>query len=273
MDIRSIDRSAVGDLGWLHRVSPSAKLVAFAFALAAIVVTWNAFVASALLIALAAVAVSAGIDMRLAFTLAAYPALFALIFAFASAPDALMGATFVLKAVAAGLAAVTIVLTTPYPHIFAPIQRIVPGIVGDALLMTYRTTFLLLGKFADLVRAVRLRAGLRGTHPVRMARATTTALGSLLLYGLDLAQRDYDVMRLRGYSGRMRIHLSHARDRRADAGLLTAGLAALAASVAWRVGWRALNPYSWLAPVVAFALLALALLVRATRPARTAQEA
>ena len=273
MDIRSIDRSATRDLGWLHRISPSAKLAAFAFVLAAVVVTWNAFVAFALLVALAAVAVSARIDLRLALTLAAYPALFALIFAFASAPDALMGATFVLKAVAAGLAAVTIVLTTPYPHIFAPIQRIVPSIVGDALLMTYRTTFLLLGKFADLVRAVRLRSGLRGTHPVRMARATTTALGSLLLYGLDLAQRDYDVMRLRGYSGRIRIHLPHASDRLADAALLFAGLVTLVASVAWRVSWRTLNPYSWLAPTAAFVLLALAVLARVTRPTRTAQEA
>ena len=268
MDIRSIDRSATGDLGWLHRVSPSAKLVSFALVLAAVVVTWNAFVALGLLVTLAAVCVSARVDLRLAIALSAYPALFALLFAFASAPDALTGATFVLKAVAAGLAAVTIVLTTPYPHIFAPIQRVVPGSVGDALLMTYRTTFLLLGKFADLVRAVRLRAGLRGTHPVRMARATTTALGSLLLYGLDLAQRDYDVMRLRGYSGRIRVHLPHASNRAADGALLAAGLVALSASVAWRIGWRALNPFSWLASAVALALFAIVVLVRVARPNR-----
>jgi energy-coupling factor transporter transmembrane protein EcfT len=179
----------------------------------------------------------------------------------------------VLKAVAAGLAAVTVVLTTPYPQIFAPVQRVVPGIVGDALLMTYRTMFLLLGKFGDLVRAVRLRSGLRGTHPVRMARATTTALGSLLLYGLDLAQRDYDVMRLRGYSGRMRVHLPRSHNRVADAYVVAAGAAALATSVAWRLAWVALNPYSWLAPVAAAALLAATAVVRVARPTRSPQEA
>ena len=273
MDIRSIDRSAIGDLGWLHRVSPVAKMAAFALVLAAVVVTWNALVALALLLALVAAAVSSRVDLRLAFTLAVYPALFALLFALTSAPDALTGATFVLKAVAAGLAAVTIVLTTPYPQIFAPVQRIVPSIVGDALLMTYRTTFLLLGKFSDLIRAVRLRAGLRGTHPVRMARATTTALGSLLLYGLDLAQRDYDVMRLRGYSGRMRIHLPHTHSRLADAALVAAGAGALAVSVAWRIGWRTLNPFSWLIPAATLALLALVAAVRIARPARITQEA
>lgn len=262
MNIGSIDRSAVGDLGWLHRVSPAAKLVAFAVALCAIVVTWNLFVAVSLLLLLAAAAASARIDVRLAFTLSAYPSLFALIFALASAPDALTGTAIVVKAVAAALAAVTIVLTTPYPQVFAPVQRVVPGIVGDALLMTYRTTFLLLGKFVHLLRAVRLRAGLRGTHPVRMARATTAALGSLLLYALDLAQRDYDVLRLRGYSGRLRVPLPRSRSRGVDAALIAAALGALAVSAVWRLQWRTLNPYSWLLPLPALVLLGVAAVVR-----------
>lgn len=262
MDIGSVDRSATGDLGWLHRVSPTAKLLAFALVLAAVVTTWNVFVALALLLALMATTVSTRVDLRLTLPLATYPALFALVFALASAPDALTGTLIVFKAIAAGLAAVTIVLTTPYPHIFAPVQRIVPGIVGDALLMTYRSTFLLLDKFAHLIRAVRLRAGLRGTHPMRMARATTQAFGSLLLYSLDLAQRDYDVMRLRGYSGRLRTRLPRSRNLTADALLVFAATIALAVSAAWRLEWRALNPYSWLVPVPALALIAFAAAIR-----------
>lgn len=258
MDIGSVDRSATSDLGWLHRVSPAAKLFAFALVLAAVVTTWNVFVALALLLGLLAAAISARLDLRLAVPLAAYPALFALIFALASAPDALTGTLIVLKAMGAGLAAVTIVLTTPYPHIFAPIQRVVPGIVGDALLMTYRSTFLLLDKFSNLLRAVRLRSGLRGAHPVRMARATAQALGSLLLYSLDLAQRDYDVMRLRGYTGRLRARLPKTSSRAVDAALVAASGVALVTSVAWRVDWRALNPYSWLVPLPALALVLVA---------------
>jgi energy-coupling factor transporter transmembrane protein EcfT len=264
VNIGSIDRSAVSDLGWLHRISPTAKLVAFALVLGAVVVTWNVFVAATFLLLLAAVAASARIDLRLAFTLAAYPAVFALIFAFASAPDALSGATIVIKAVCAGLAAVIIVLTTPYPQVFAPVQRVVPGVVGDALLMTYRTTFLLLGKFGQLVRAVRLRAGIRGEHPVRAARATTAAFGSLLLYALDLAQRDYDVMRLRGYSGRLRVPLPRSRSRGRDAVLLAAAGLLLATSVVWRLEWQTLNPYSWLLPLPALALLGVAAFTRST---------
>lgn len=262
MDIGAIDRSATSGTGWLHRVSPAAKLVAFAVVLGAVVVTWNLFVAVALLLVLAAAAVSARVDLRLAFGLAAYPAIFALIFALASAPDAFLGGVIVLKAVAAGLAAVTIILTTPYPQVFAPLQRVVPGVVGDAMLMTYRALFLLLAKFSNLLRAARLRAGVRGAHPLQSARIATSALGSLLLYSIDLSEREYDVLRLRGYAGRLRVRLPRSDARGLDAALLSCAAVTLATSVAWRVGWVALNPYSWLVPLPAIAVLAAAGLSR-----------
>ena len=262
MDIGAIDRSATSDAGWLHLRSPRSKLAAFALVIAAVVVTWNAFVALAVVLAVFGAAASSRVDLKLTLALAAYPAAFAFIFGIAASSDPLYIAVLMLKAVAAGLSAVTIVLTTPYPQIFAPVQRIVPGIVGDALLMTYRTTFLLLDKFANLVRAVRLRAGVRGTHSVRTARATTQALGGLLLYSLDLAQRDYDVMRLRGYSGRLRTEPVTSADARVDVAVVLAAALVLAASVAVRVGASALNPYSWLLPVAALLLLAPAAAVR-----------
>jgi len=257
-----IDRSATADLGWLHRVSAAGKLTAFALVLAATIVTWNALVVFALVLSLAAVAVASRVDLKLTFTLAAYPALFAAVFAFASAPDALTGTVIVLKAVCAGLAAVTVVMTTPYPQVFAPVQRIVPGVVGDALLMTYRTTFLLLGKFSSLLRAVRLRAGVRGRHPIRSARVTTQALGGLLLYSFDLAQRDYDILRLRGYTGRLRVNMPRSADRRVDIALVAAAALALATSITWRLGSATLNPYSWLLLFPAAVMLAAGLVAR-----------
>jgi len=212
------------------------------------VVTWNLFVALALLVAVAATAVSARIDLRLAFTLAAYPSLFALIFALASAPDPLTGATIVIKAVAAGLCAVTVVLTTPYPHIFAPVQRVVPGIVGDALLMTYRSVFILAEKFGDLLRAVRLRAGISARQPVRAARATTRALGGLLLYSFDLSQREYDILRLRGYEGGLRVSTRASSDRAADAAALAYAVLVLVVVIAFRAR-PSLAGYAWLVTV------------------------
>lgn len=265
MHIGSVDESATLGRSWIHTASPITKLSAFALILAATVVSWNLLVLAGLLILLVAVATTARLKPGLAYTLAAYPALFAGVFAFASAPDVLTGLVIIMKAAVAGLAAVSVILTTPYPQVFAPIQRIVPGIVGDALLMTYRSTFLLLDKFANLLTAIRLRAGLRGGHPVRTARATSQALGGLLLYSFDLSQRDYDVMRLRGYQDRLKTSLPRSTAPIHDAFLVVAAALALATSVLWRIAAATLNPFSWI--VLFLPLVALVAAVLTSRRA------
>jgi energy-coupling factor transporter transmembrane protein EcfT len=262
MNIAVIDHSATSGTSWLHRISPKTKLVAFALVLAAVVTSWNLLIVASLVVMLASAVFSAGLRARLAFGLAAYPGLFALIFALASAPDLITGFVIVLKAVTAALGAVTVVLTTPYPQVFAPVQRIVPGVVGDSLLMTYRATFLLLEKFANLLRAMKLRAGIAGVHPVKGARMTTRALGGLLLYSFDLSQHDYDIMRLRGYEGRLRARLPRSSLPAADAALLALTTMTLATSVLWRVAWQTLNPFSWLPLGGALVLLVVALIAR-----------
>jgi energy-coupling factor transporter transmembrane protein EcfT len=191
--------------------------------------------------------------------LAAYPGLFAVVFALAAAPDLLTGALFVIRAMAAALGAIVLVFSTPYPQIFAPLQRMLPEVVGDALLMTYRSLFLLADKFERLRIAIRLRSGLTRGHPLRAARATAGALGSLVLYAFDLSQREYDVMRLRGYHGRLRVTLPHSADRRFDAALLASAGAALVMAVVFRAAGALLTPWSWL--TAAAALLALLLTV------------
>lgn len=262
MNIGRIDESATLGTSWLHRVSPVSKLVAFAFVLTAAIASWNVLVIGSLTLALAAAAVSARLKARLILPLVGYPAAFAAIFAFSAATSPLGGATIVLKAVTAALGAIIVVLTTPYPYVFAPIQRVVPTIVGDALLMTYRSLFLLLEKFANLLTAARLRAGLRGRHPVRSARMTTRALGGLLIYSFDLSQRSYDIMRMRGYEGRLHVTLPKSAAPRLDAALLAGAALLLAASVIWRVEWQALNPYSWVLPILPALGLGAALLTK-----------
>jgi len=262
VDIGRIDESATRGTSWLHRVSPVSKLVAFALVLAAAIASWNVLVVGSLTLALAAVGASARLRAGLILPLVGYPAAFAAIFAFSAATSWLDGTTIVLKAVTAALGAIIVILTTPYPYVFAPIQRVLPTIVGDALLMTYRSLFLLLEKFANLLTAARLRAGLRGRHPVRSARMTTRALGGLLIYSFDLSQRSYDIMRMRGYEGRLRVTLPKSTSPRADAALMTGASLLLATSVLWRVEWEALNPYSWVLPVLPALGLGAALLMR-----------
>lgn len=255
MNLAAIDSSATKGSSWLHHAAPRAKLAAFALVLSAVIVNWNALVIAAIGLLLAAVITSARVPGGLAFSLSMYPAIFAAVFAFSAAPDTITGATIILKAIVAALTAVTLILTTPYPQVFAPLQKVMPTIVGDAMLMTYRSAFLLLGKFANLLTAIRLRSGLSSGQPVKNAKAITRALGGLLLYSIDLAQRDHDIMRLRGYEGRLRVTPSQGRSFYADIALVAAAFLLAGAAVAARAYADAFNPYSWIAPVVSLVIL------------------
>ncbi len=255
MNLASIDSAATRGESWLHKAAPWAKLSAFALVLAAVIVNWNLLVLAAIGLLLAAVVASSRAPAGLAFSLALYPAIFAAIFAVSAAPDVITGAVIILKAVVAALAAVTMMLTTPYPQVFAPLQRLVPAIVGDALLMTYRSTFLLLGKFANLMTAMRLRAGVTAGRPLRTARSTARALAGTLLYSIDLAQRDHDIMRLRGYESRLRVTAVRSASVPVDVALVAVAAGVAAASTASRVWAETLNPYTWIAPAVGALLL------------------
>jgi len=262
MDIGVVDRSAVSGKSPLHGAATGAKLIAFAFVLAAVVVSTNLFVVLTVGVALLAVIAALRLPARQMLPLAAYPAVFAAVFAFAAAPDLLAAALIIAKAVTAALAAVTLMFTTPYPQVFAALQRFTPALVGDALLMTYRAIFILADKLGDLTRAVRLRSGLSKGHPVRAARATTRALGGLLLYSLDLAQREYDVLVLRGYSGRLRVAVRPSRSPVTDGTIVVTSLMLLTVAALWRVYWVSFIDYSWIPLTVAVLGLGAALVVR-----------
>lgn len=268
MDVRLVDTVSTSGSSPLHGASPRTKALAAALVVASAAVTTNLFVCTGIALIVVAAAVLSRLPLRPYLSLAAYPALFAALFAWASAPDALAGALVVAKAVTAALAVVLVLFTTPYPQVFSSVQRALPGLVGDALFMTYRAIFILGEKMDDLVVAARLRSG-AGRHPVRSALATVRALGNLVLYAFDLAQREYDVLALRGYSGRLAVPIRRTASPAADAAAFAAGAAALATAVAWRVAWRSLLPYSWMPLAAAAGFLLVAIAMRLARPEGT----
>ena len=267
MRLSDIDLVATSGRTVLHRTSPAAKLLAASLVIAALVVTSNVLVAAALVACVLALVVGLGLPWRV-LAAAAYPVFFALVFAFSTGAGVLLGGLIVAKATGAALSAVALVATTPYPQVFAPIQRVTPPLVGDALLFTYRSFFLLAEKSARLMRAIRLRAGMPLATPVASARLAGRALGGLLLYSVDLAQRDHDIMRLRGYDRRLRVPSKRGDSPLRDAIIVAGAAALLAVSVAWRVWFAVLNPAAWLPPAVALVLLVAAVVRRAMRPRR-----
>jgi cobalt/nickel transport system permease protein len=261
VDVTAVDRSAVLGDTLLHRAAPTSKLVATGLLLGAVVTVRDPLVAAGLALSLTGAAAAVRLPLRKMLPLALYPALFALVFAFAAAPGPVTGALVVLKAVTAALVVVTLMFSTPYPQVFAPLQRVVPAIVGDALLMTYRSLFILADKFDDLLRAVRLRSDISARQPIRAARATVRALGGLLLYSFDLSQREYDILRVRGYEGGLRARARTSTEPAADTAAIVYAAIVLAVALAFRAFPAGLGGYSWLVTVAGALDLATGLLI------------
>jgi energy-coupling factor transporter transmembrane protein EcfT len=223
----------------------------------------------AILLVLLALALWQRLPLRRMAPLAAYSGVFAALFAFATAPGWLGSALIIGKVITAAFAAVTLLFTTPYPFVFGPIQRWLPTLLGDALFMTYRSLFLMIDRFDQVLTVARLRAGLVGANPVRSAGIVARSLGGMLLYSVDLSQRTYDVMRLRGYDGRLSVHVPPSQRPAVNTALVLGALALCVASLSWRVDWHALNPYSWIPPLAASIALAIVVVLAGIRKTRT----
>jgi energy-coupling factor transporter transmembrane protein EcfT len=267
MDVARVDASATRGTSPLHRSIPGAKLVAFALVLTGVVVSANVLVVAGIALTLLTVIVAQQLPAKPMLLLALYPGVFGAIYAIAMATNVLSAALIVVKAIAAALVAVLLMFTTPYPQVFAPVQRLLPAVIGDALLMTYRSLFLLLEKFGHTLTAVRLRAGLVGANPVRSAATVTRALGGVLLYSIDLSQRTHDVMYLRGYDGRLAVTPQPSVSAALDRSVVVVGALVCALALAWRIWWPQLNPYAWVPLLAATVSLFLALAWRVVRKA------
>ncbi len=219
-----------------HRASGLAKLL-----LVAALIGLAVFAPSLpLLVALYAIAwvlvLSARLPGRLVVAAAFYPVGFALLFVMARWDGTWRTPALILaRPLVAGLAAVWLVGTTPYPDLFAPLSRMLPRTVADGLFLTYRALFELVSRAGRLTRALRLRGA--GAMPVR--RRLTVAgegLGTLVLYGFERSQRLYATMHLRGHSGRICGCRHWAETTPDDAFVIGAGGVIIGAALAlWRM--------------------------------------
>ncbi len=206
MRLTDIDRSATLTPGsWLHRLPVVVKLLGLAAVIAAALLSWNLWELGALACVLIALGLSARLRLKLFLGLSAYPLIFTLLLVVTLQPGWAVSAALLLKAFCSALGAVCLVLTTPYPQIFAATGRVLPQLLNDSLLMTYRSLFILAKSLSDLVRALRLRGGLSWRRPLALLRSLGDLFGALVLMALDLSERDYEVLNLRGYDGRLRI--------------------------------------------------------------------
>jgi len=263
VDVAAVDYWASCRTSFLHRASTTAKLVAAALLLAGILLSRDPFVLLALYLALAAAIVATRLPARRILALAAYPALFALLFAVVRWDGSLLTpSVIILKALASALTVVTVIVTTPSPRLFAAARRVLPGAVAEALFLTYRSLFILLELMDHLLTALRLRGGLRRRRYLRNGRNVSLALGLLLVRGTSLAERLYDVRRLRGHPPLPGAQPMTSEGRRWGPSdplpiALAAALLAAATAIRWIPAAGAFNGYLLLLTLLALILSAL----------------
>lgn len=202
MDIAIIDYWANNKESILHRASALSKILAVGMIIGAILITRDPFVVITIYLTLVALIILAGLPWVRILIIGTYPAIFALLLAAAYWRTGWVGPlNIVARAMAAALAMLMLITTTPYPDIFALFSRFMPTIVSDTLFVTYRSLFILLELMDHLLTGLRLRIGLSRKYFIRNLQPIGTALGVLLIHSFDRSQRLYDVMKLRGYRG------------------------------------------------------------------------
>lgn len=180
-------------------------------------------------------ALTSRLPFRVVLVAVTYPAFFSLLFLLLTWSGRLTDQLWLLRPLTAGLVAVWLIGTTPYPDLFAPISRVVPRAVGDALFISYRTVFSLMTSLEQMMRAVKLRGGNTGS-PWRRWGVAGEGLGTLLLEGFEKGERLYSTMLLRGHAGRIcgcRHWLEWTRDDLWVMGVFVLLGAALLAGARW----------------------------------------
>ncbi len=229
MELAQIDQWATGGKSAWHRASALGKLFATILLIAAVVISNDWRVLAAIYLALLLAIASAQLPVFKIALIGAYPAVFTILFALSQTGGWNVALLILARALTAALAMLLLIATTPYVDIFAALGRILPSLLADGLLITYRSFFILLDTFGRLLVSVRLRGTYsrwRGKDLGQIAEI----VGVTFLRALDLAEHSHAALRLRGYAGRIP---SSDRWRRLNANdLLPVALGGLALSAA-----------------------------------------
>ena len=232
MDIGLIDYFANSGTSFLHRASAIQKIIFVVFILASVVVTKDLLLLLSIYLVLAALVILTRLPFFKIISIAAYPAVFGLLFAAASWNGSwIRSGVIVLKALSAALSMVLLIVTTPYPRVFAAINPFLPKVVVEGLFLTYRSLFILLELMGNLIRALRVRGGLSPGRYIKNIINFSSGIGLLLIRGIDLSEKFYGVMKIRGYSGKM-VEEGKKEFRRQDLIPVVAGFLVFVLSVA-----------------------------------------
>jgi energy-coupling factor transporter transmembrane protein EcfT len=215
--IAELDRWAAAGTSRLHRASPLAKWLLLLSAVVLAVMASAPWPLLAGYVTLVLVAAASRLPLRALVVASLLPVPLVGLYAVSrwdgtlTTPLSIMG-----KGMVTAMAGLLVAASTPFHDLLAPATRVLPPVLGDSLVLTYRAIFILAARVEALWLAIRARGGFfrrpapgalpwpaRGTSVRRRVEVGTMGLALAVLRGADLSTRLYDVMRLRGYRGRL----------------------------------------------------------------------
>ncbi len=203
IDVARMDFWAANGSGILHRASVPAKLFFLLLVVSSAVAADRPAPLAAGYGLLLLLAAAAGLPWRRMILLSFYAALFAVLYGLSQRAASWQLLTLLLKAVTPAYAVLILIVSTPYPRIFAFLDPLLPEILSAGLFMTYRTFFILLDMMGRFVVAIRLRGGFSPGSLVNNWSNIARGIAMLLVRAVERSSRLYAVMAVRGYSGSM----------------------------------------------------------------------
>ncbi|NIS09722.1 MAG: hypothetical protein GWO07_13400 [Candidatus Dadabacteria bacterium] len=232
MDIGAIDYYANFGNSFIHRLGPGIKIIFVISIIASIVLTKSLIILCSIYLFLLAFIVVSKVPALKVILLAAYPAIFAVIFAFASwNGNWAFTLLIILKALSASLCMVMLIITTSYPKVFSSLRPIIPEVLFDALLLTYRSVFLLLELLSNLISALKVRGGFSNKNYLKRLKNFSSGLGFLVIRGFDLSHNYYGILNIRGYSGNFRVLSARGNEKYSDYMFILLGFCTLVLTV------------------------------------------
>ncbi len=204
MKLAYIDLLATSGQGRLHSISTTIKISAGVVLLVGIIISQSLLSIGIFGLFLLLLLFWASLPFARLLSMATYPTFFSLPFALAQLQTSPALAVVVpLRAASSALVLLILISTTPYPLLLAVISRVLPAFLVDAIFLTYRMFFLLVGTLDRLLLSMRLRGALSWRNCWFSIRATVSVLGLMFVQTISMGERLHQAYTLRGYKGQI----------------------------------------------------------------------
>jgi len=204
MHLADIDYQALSKRSWLHDRRTDVKSISTLLVLIAVLAAQNLTILVVILCFLFVALVSSKLSTKAILHFSLYPLFFSSIFiSVLWNTNPTLGLLSLLKALSSAWLMITLVATTAYVDLFATLSKVLPALLVDLFLFTYRSFFILLEKVSDLMKVIRLRGGYHPYHPIRNIKNFSSALALLFVRAFEMNDRMYQIYSLRGYTGKL----------------------------------------------------------------------